>query len=192
MASFAIGKCIGNKLSSFTIAAATPLPVHFGVSNFSTTITNSSSKVPIRKACTIFFSVINGVTGVPGVTSKAGYHSAAVGYHVGSPNMFHDPIVSFRNHLLNVYTGKIDSSSQPFHRSASVLASSMSSFSTIVADNCSDVGHAWIKPPNSCLSKPPLAKRVLIVGSGGLSIGQAGEFDYSGKMRGILGGKKEI
>jgi hypothetical protein len=30
------------------------------------------------------------------------------------------------------------------------------------------------------LKNPPIAKRVVIVGSGGLSIGQAGEFDYSG------------
>ncbi len=35
--------------------------------------------------------------------------------------------------------------------------------------------------PNSALKNGPLAKKVLIVGSGGLSIGQAGEFDYSGE-----------
>ena len=29
----------------------------------------------------------------------------------------------------------------------------------------------------------PNVKRVLVVGSGGLSIGQAGEFDYSGALR---------
>ncbi|ORZ36430.1 hypothetical protein BCR44DRAFT_152549 [Catenaria anguillulae PL171] len=32
------------------------------------------------------------------------------------------------------------------------------------------------------VQKEPLAKRVLVVGSGGLSIGQAGEFDYSGSQ----------
>jgi carbamoylphosphate synthase large subunit len=32
------------------------------------------------------------------------------------------------------------------------------------------------------LKNPPLANRVVIVGSGGLSIGQAGEFDYSGSQ----------
>ncbi|KAI8902169.1 large subunit of carbamoyl-phosphate synthase [Globomyces pollinis-pini] len=32
------------------------------------------------------------------------------------------------------------------------------------------------------LKNPPLAKRVVVVGSGGLSIGQAGEFDYSGSQ----------
>ena len=35
---------------------------------------------------------------------------------------------------------------------------------------------------STSLSKPPEAKRVVIVGSGGLSIGQAGEFDYSGSQ----------
>ncbi|KXS17457.1 carbamoyl-phosphate synthase subunit arginine-specific large [Gonapodya prolifera JEL478] len=34
----------------------------------------------------------------------------------------------------------------------------------------------------SALKNGPLAKKVLIVGSGGLSIGQAGEFDYSGSQ----------
>lgn len=32
----------------------------------------------------------------------------------------------------------------------------------------------------------PNVKRVLVVGSGGLSIGQAGEFDYSGEQRHLL------
>jgi carbamoyl-phosphate synthase large subunit len=32
------------------------------------------------------------------------------------------------------------------------------------------------------LQRPPAAKRVVVVGSGGLSIGQAGEFDYSGSQ----------
>lgn len=38
------------------------------------------------------------------------------------------------------------------------------------------------------LGDVPLVKveKVLVVGSGGLSIGQAGEFDYSGRMRTIL------
>ncbi|KAJ3271412.1 carbamoyl-phosphate synthase (glutamine-hydrolyzing) cpa2, partial [Blyttiomyces sp. JEL0837] len=40
----------------------------------------------------------------------------------------------------------------------------------------------WIKPPGSALKNPPTARKVLIVGSGGLSIGQAGEFDYSGSQ----------
>ena len=38
------------------------------------------------------------------------------------------------------------------------------------------------KHSKSSLKNPPLAKRVVIVGSGGLSIGQAGEFDYSGNV----------
>lgn len=32
------------------------------------------------------------------------------------------------------------------------------------------------------LKRPPVANRVVVVGSGGLSIGQAGEFDYSGSQ----------
>ncbi|KAI9104643.1 carbamoyl-phosphate synthetase, arginine-specific large chain [Phlyctochytrium arcticum] len=40
----------------------------------------------------------------------------------------------------------------------------------------------WTPSPNSALKKPPPARRVVIVGSGGLSIGQAGEFDYSGSQ----------
>ncbi|TPX50140.1 carbamoyl-phosphate synthase (glutamine-hydrolysing) [Synchytrium endobioticum] len=41
---------------------------------------------------------------------------------------------------------------------------------------------SWKPSPNSSLKSPPLASKVLIVGSGGLSIGQAGEFDYSGSQ----------
>ncbi|KAI8816959.1 uncharacterized protein EV422DRAFT_543714 [Fimicolochytrium jonesii] len=40
----------------------------------------------------------------------------------------------------------------------------------------------WTPRPGGALKKPPPAKRVVIVGSGGLSIGQAGEFDYSGSQ----------
>ncbi|KAJ1568418.1 carbamoyl-phosphate synthase (glutamine-hydrolyzing) cpa2 [Cladochytrium tenue] len=43
-------------------------------------------------------------------------------------------------------------------------------------------GGGWIPPEGSALKRPPAAKKVLIVGSGGLSIGQAGEFDYSGSQ----------
>ncbi|KAI9001854.1 carbamoyl-phosphate synthase subunit arginine-specific large [Hyaloraphidium curvatum] len=45
--------------------------------------------------------------------------------------------------------------------------------------------YATVAPPanpGSALKNGPLAKKVLIVGSGGLSIGQAGEFDYSGSQ----------
>jgi carbamoylphosphate synthase large subunit len=34
-------------------------------------------------------------------------------------------------------------------------------------------------------------KKVLVIGSGGLSIGQAGEFDYSGMRTTIFGEEKE-
>ncbi|KAI9331827.1 carbamoyl-phosphate synthase arginine-specific large chain [Zopfochytrium polystomum] len=40
----------------------------------------------------------------------------------------------------------------------------------------------YVPPEGSALKHPPAAKKVLIVGSGGLSIGQAGEFDYSGSQ----------
>jgi carbamoyl-phosphate synthase large subunit len=48
--------------------------------------------------------------------------------------------------------------------------------------NSSREGSA-IKVSEEILANVPLVdvKKVLIVGSGGLSIGQAGEFDYSGK-----------
>jgi len=39
-----------------------------------------------------------------------------------------------------------------------------------------------IPKPQKKVSKQPPLKKVLIVGSGGLSIGQAGEFDYSGSQ----------
>jgi carbamoyl-phosphate synthase large subunit len=48
--------------------------------------------------------------------------------------------------------------------------------------NSSREGSA-VKVSEEILTNVPLVdvKKVLIVGSGGLSIGQAGEFDYSGK-----------
>ena len=39
-----------------------------------------------------------------------------------------------------------------------------------------------VKAPQKKVSKQPPLKKVLVVGSGGLSIGQAGEFDYSGSQ----------
>ncbi len=39
---------------------------------------------------------------------------------------------------------------------------------------------AYTQKPHEILHTPP--KKVLILGSGGLSIGQAGEFDYSGSQ----------
>lgn len=37
-------------------------------------------------------------------------------------------------------------------------------------------------PRTGTLKNPPTVSRVVVVGSGGLSIGQAGEFDYSGTI----------
>lgn len=40
----------------------------------------------------------------------------------------------------------------------------------------------FLPPPPACIQNPPVLPQVLILGSGGLSIGQAGEFDYSGSQ----------
>ncbi|KAJ3328206.1 carbamoyl-phosphate synthase (glutamine-hydrolyzing) cpa2, partial [Gonapodya sp. JEL0774] len=61
---------------------------------------------------------------------------------------------------------------------------SFSKFAPLVRRNyASPAAPAPSQPPfKSALKNGPLAKKVLIVGSGGLSIGQAGEFDYSGSQ----------
>ncbi|VDO79151.1 unnamed protein product [Soboliphyme baturini] len=43
------------------------------------------------------------------------------------------------------------------------------------------IGH-YLKLPTEEVLKPPKPKKVLILGSGGLCIGQGGEFDYSGSQ----------
>lgn len=57
------------------------------------------------------------------------------------------------------------------------------SFGLTAPPASSSRGGSAIKVSEEILSHVPLVdvKKVLIVGSGGLSIGQAGEFDYSGK-----------
>ena len=40
----------------------------------------------------------------------------------------------------------------------------------------------YIRKPGAVIPPESLPKKVLILGSGGLSIGQAGEFDYSGSQ----------
>lgn len=56
------------------------------------------------------------------------------------------------------------------------------SFGLSAPPNNSREGSA-VKVSEEILTNVPLVdvKKVLVVGSGGLSIGQAGEFDYSGK-----------
>ncbi|KAI8916205.1 multifunctional pyrimidine synthesis protein CAD [Gorgonomyces haynaldii] len=54
--------------------------------------------------------------------------------------------------------------------------------STDVKEPFRNVRYASTIEDKAILKKPPLAKRVVVVGSGGLSIGQAGEFDYSGSQ----------
>ncbi|KAJ3170891.1 carbamoyl-phosphate synthase (glutamine-hydrolyzing) cpa2 [Geranomyces variabilis] len=82
----------------------------------------------------------------------------------------------FKSHLLGVLAGTPQASPltsvKPFRR-------------TVTADASAAVGSqstAWTPRPGSSLKKAPPASRVIIVGSGGLSIGQAGEFDYSGSQ----------
>ncbi|KAJ3077573.1 carbamoyl-phosphate synthase (glutamine-hydrolyzing) cpa2, partial [Quaeritorhiza haematococci] len=92
-----------------------------------------------------------------------------------------DTLSAFRQYIFDVFTGKVDNLKHPFRRSAAA------SFSTTTANSDHAGGEGeesaeWIPPPGSALKKPPAAKRVLVVGSGGLSIGQAGEFDYSGSQ----------
>ncbi|TPX36357.1 carbamoyl-phosphate synthase (glutamine-hydrolysing) [Synchytrium microbalum] len=75
-----------------------------------------------------------------------------------------DRIAAFRQYVLKHLTSPAGFEKTPFKR------------------NSSSEAQPWIPGPNSSLKRPPLAKKVLIVGSGGLSIGQAGEFDYSGSQ----------
>ncbi|TPX65289.1 carbamoyl-phosphate synthase (glutamine-hydrolysing) [Spizellomyces sp. 'palustris'] len=97
-----------------------------------------------------------------------------------SPNISNVPAVpldgpeAFRQYVLGAFTGPLNPKQrQPFRRNQS---------SDAAATSASDPWEDWKPSPNSALKKPPPAKRVVIVGSGGLSIGQAGEFDYSGSQ----------
>lgn len=77
---------------------------------------------------------------------------------------------AFRQYVLRAFAGTLNPKQRdPFRRNQSTAT-------PLPADPWKD----WTPGPNSALKKPPPAKRVVVVGSGGLSIGQAGEFDYSG------------
>ncbi|KAJ3008087.1 carbamoyl-phosphate synthase (glutamine-hydrolyzing) cpa2 [Thoreauomyces humboldtii] len=71
----------------------------------------------------------------------------------------------FNSHLLRALATPTSPVDRPFRRNASTKQP---------AD--------WTPSEASSLKRRPPASRVLIVGSGGLSIGQAGEFDYSGSQ----------
>ncbi|KAI8913958.1 carbamoyl-phosphate synthase [Powellomyces hirtus] len=73
----------------------------------------------------------------------------------------------FNTHLLRVLANPSDKTAAPFRKHSAAAGASATT---------------WVPRPGSALKKPPPANRVLIVGSGGLSIGQAGEFDYSGSQ----------
>ncbi|KAI9182852.1 carbamoyl-phosphate synthase (glutamine-hydrolyzing) cpa2 [Blastocladiella emersonii ATCC 22665] len=59
---------------------------------------------------------------------------------------------------------------------------STSAAAAAAASGSSNAAGATASEPTFSSARVPLAKRVLVIGSGGLSIGQAGEFDYSGSQ----------
>ncbi|KAI8812033.1 hypothetical protein BJ742DRAFT_794599 [Cladochytrium replicatum] len=65
----------------------------------------------------------------------------------------------------------------PLPENASLPAINFDTFVSV-----EEVKRKWSASPNTALKGPPAAFKVVIVGSGGLSIGQAGEFDYSGSQ----------
>ncbi|KAI8849188.1 hypothetical protein BC829DRAFT_443187 [Chytridium lagenaria] len=76
-------------------------------------------------------------------------------------------------------------SSAPTSRSFSISSAALKPATPLanpVSSAPPGVQSTWKPPTGSALKNPPLASKVLIVGSGGLSIGQAGEFDYSGSQ----------
>ena len=76
-----------------------------------------------------------------------------------------DPVAAFKQYLLKHYTEKGFGKTPFYYRGVQQKHTASA---------------PWKPGPNSSLKRPPVASKVLIVGSGGLSIGQAGEFDYSG------------
>ncbi|KAJ3289558.1 carbamoyl-phosphate synthase (glutamine-hydrolyzing) cpa2 [Borealophlyctis nickersoniae] len=103
--------------------------------------------------------------------SVRGYHasSPAAGL-TGLPALPLDGPEAFKQYVLRAFAGA--NKLEPFRRFQHSAAP------PAAAEQWKD----WKPSPNSALKKPPPAKRVVIVGSGGLSIGQAGEFDYSGSQ----------
>ncbi|KAJ3158711.1 carbamoyl-phosphate synthase (glutamine-hydrolyzing) cpa2 [Geranomyces michiganensis] len=84
----------------------------------------------------------------------------------------------FKSRLLSVLaTSSSSSSSSPL-----TTANAQPFRSISVTTPSAAAASAWTPRPGSSLKKAPPATRVIIVGSGGLSIGQAGEFDYSGSQ----------
>ncbi|KAJ3188254.1 carbamoyl-phosphate synthase (glutamine-hydrolyzing) cpa2 [Gaertneriomyces sp. JEL0708] len=100
------------------------------------------------------------------------YQSSPVPSQISSvPAVPFEGVDAFRSYVLRTLIGSPDPKQrQPFRRSQHTASIS------------TDPWKDWTPAPNSALKKPPPAKRVVIVGSGGLSIGQAGEFDYSGSQ----------
>ncbi|KAJ3028212.1 carbamoyl-phosphate synthase (glutamine-hydrolyzing) cpa2 [Rhizophlyctis rosea] len=112
-----------------------------------------------------------GISAVVGrVTARAFHATAAPAAAISSvPAVPLDGPEAFRSYVMRCFaTGN---TMEPFRRAKSTASASSSS-------DWKD----WTPGPNSALKRPPPAKRAVIVGSGGLSIGQAGEFDYSGSQ----------
>ncbi|KAJ3130486.1 carbamoyl-phosphate synthase (glutamine-hydrolyzing) cpa2 [Nowakowskiella sp. JEL0407] len=108
-----------------------------------------------------------------------------------------DSHAAFKQHLLRIYTSESSQIHAPFNKSQSALVAPFSSSSAASATanpfypipnspsgtlSVEEIRARWKKNPESALKNPPLAFKVVVVGSGGLSIGQAGEFDYSGSQ----------
>ncbi|KAI8925345.1 hypothetical protein BC831DRAFT_273897 [Entophlyctis helioformis] len=95
---------------------------------------------------------------------------------------FHSsPLAAFRSFALKALTAKASCWHEPFRALSS--SSSPSSHSLHSSHSSPDSPHAPDSDvPAGTLVREPAARRVVIVGSGGLSIGQAGEFDYSGSQ----------
>lgn len=117
-----------------------------------------------------------GITAVLGRVTVRGYHAtpAASAAFNNNKTISSVPAIpldgpeAFRSYVMRCFaTGN---TMEPFRRAKSTASSGSSS-------DWKD----WTPGPNSALKRPPPAKRAVIVGSGGLSIGQAGEFDYSGE-----------
>ncbi|KAJ1551815.1 carbamoyl-phosphate synthase (glutamine-hydrolyzing) cpa2 [Nowakowskiella sp. JEL0078] len=115
-----------------------------------------------------------------------------------SSAQWNDSAAAFKQYLLRVYSSEAMTRQAPFNTASSAIVQSSTFSSTSVKSashsfypppsspsgtlSVEEIKANWTKNPNSSLKNPPLAYKVLVVGSGGLSIGQAGEFDYSGSQ----------
>lgn len=92
-------------------------------------------------------------------SSSASSHASLAPVAVNVGLKFHEWL------LTSLGNGALGRKSDPFVKSKYLSAS-----------------YATAAPSTATLKNPPSVSRVVVVGSGGLSIGQAGEFDYSGSQ----------